>query len=198
MNPDIDLPRTEQLMAKKAMFPCKIFQNSKKHHSRPPVNMEQWETHFSNLLGENGRPSSNPQSYTHNSRTQQYDPITTDTVARHIRNCKSNQVTGPDEIFAEHLKTLTLDLAEPLALLFNECLRNNTIPQQWRKSIIVVLHKGKGKKDDPNNYRGIALENTMYKIFSKILLERINQRLRPAIPMNQFGFTAGKSALQAV
>ena len=33
-----------------------------------------------------------------------------------------------------------------------------SIPKRCRKSIVRVLYKGKGDAEDPNSYRGIALE----------------------------------------
>ena len=37
--------------------------------------------------------------------------------------------------------------------------------------IIKVLYKGKGDPKDTNAYRGIALENNPFKLFTKILEE---------------------------
>jgi hypothetical protein len=37
------------------------------------------------------------------------------------------------------------------------------LPDQWNESINVPVHK-KGDKTDPNNYRGISLLSTSYKI----------------------------------
>jgi hypothetical protein len=42
------------------------------------------------------------------------------------------------------------------------------LPDQWRESIIVPVHK-KGDKTDCSNYRGIPLLSTSYKILSNIL-----------------------------
>ena len=33
------------------------------------------------------------------------------------------------------------------------------VPEAWKKAIIVPLHKGKGKKDECYNYRGISLKS---------------------------------------
>jgi hypothetical protein len=43
---------------------------------------------------------------------------------------------------------------------------------QWKESIIVAIHK-KGDRTDSNNYRGISLLSTIYKILSTILLARL-------------------------
>jgi hypothetical protein len=47
------------------------------------------------------------------------------------------------------------------------------LPQNWKDSIIVPINK-KGDKTDCNNYRGISLLSTAYKILSNILLARLN------------------------
>jgi len=46
------------------------------------------------------------------------------------------------------------------------------LPEEWKELIIVPLYK-KGDKTDCNNYRGISLLPTTYKILSNILLSRL-------------------------
>ena len=46
------------------------------------------------------------------------------------------------------------------------------LPEEWKESIIVPIYK-KGDKTDCNNYRGISLLPTTYKILSNILLQRL-------------------------
>jgi hypothetical protein len=47
------------------------------------------------------------------------------------------------------------------------------LPEQWKESIIVPIHKT-GDKTDCNNYRKISLLSTSYKILSNILLSRLS------------------------
>ena len=47
--------------------------------------------------------------------------------------------------------------------------KKEKLPEEWKESIIVPTHK-KGDKTDCNNYRGISLLPTTYKISSNILL----------------------------
>ena len=46
------------------------------------------------------------------------------------------------------------------------------MPEEWMESIIVPIHK-KGDKTNCNNYRGISLLSTTYKILFNILLSRL-------------------------
>jgi hypothetical protein len=55
----------------------------------------------------------------------------------------------------------------------NEHTRNEEeLPDQWKESIIVSIHK-KGDKTDCNNYRWISLLSTSCKIVFNILLSRL-------------------------
>jgi len=46
------------------------------------------------------------------------------------------------------------------------------LPEEWKESIIVPIHK-KGDKTDCNNYRGISLLPTNCRILSNILFSRL-------------------------
>jgi hypothetical protein len=58
---------------------------------------------------------------------------------------------------------------------------------QWKKSIIVPIHK-RGDKTDCNNYHGISLLSTSYKILSNILLSRLSPYIAEIIRDLQCGF----------
>jgi len=66
------------------------------------------------------------------------------------------------------------------------------LPEEWRESIIVPIHK-KGDKTDCNNYRGILLLPTTYKILSNILLSRLIPYTEEVIGDHQCGFRRNKS-----
>ena len=60
------------------------------------------------------------------------------------------------------------------------------LPEEWKGSIIVPIHK-KGDKTDCNNYRGISLLPTTYKILSNILLSRLIPYAEEVIGDHQCG-----------
>jgi hypothetical protein len=61
------------------------------------------------------------------------------------------------------------------------------LPQQWKESITVPIYK-KDDKTDCNNYWGISLLSTAYKILSNILLVRLIPHLSEVIGYHQCGF----------
>jgi hypothetical protein len=60
------------------------------------------------------------------------------------------------------------------------------LPQQWKESIIVPIYN-KGGRTDCNNYRGISLLITSYKILSNILLARLTPYVNEIIGDHQCG-----------
>jgi hypothetical protein len=71
--------------------------------------------------------------------------------------------------------------------LVNSIWNKKESPDQWKESIIVPVHK-KGDKTDCNNYRGISLLSTSYKMLSNILLSRLNQFTDDIVGDHQCGF----------
>jgi hypothetical protein len=56
----------------------------------------------------------------------------------------------------------------------NEFIWNKKeLPDQWKESIFVPVHK-KGDKTDCNNYSGISLLSTSYKMLLNILLTMLS------------------------
>jgi len=68
------------------------------------------------------------------------------------------------------------------------------MPTSWHEAVIIPIHK-KGDKMECDNYRGISLLNTAYKIFSKILLKRLLPYVDENIGSYKCGFRKGKSTI---
>ena len=66
------------------------------------------------------------------------------------------------------------------------------LPEEWKESIIVPIHK-KGDKTDCNNYRGISLLSTTYKILSNILLSRLIPFAEEIMGDHHCGFRRNRS-----
>ena len=66
------------------------------------------------------------------------------------------------------------------------------LPEEWKEMIIVPIYK-KGYKTDCNNYSGISLLPTTYKILSNILLSRLVPYAEDVIGDYQCGFRLNRS-----
>ena len=86
-------------------------------------------------------------------------------------NPPSHKSPGINQIPAELIKEGGRTLCLQIHKLITSIWEREKLPEEWKESIIVPIHK-KGDKTDCNNYRGISLLPTTYKILSKILLSR--------------------------
>ncbi|NRB82080.1 MAG: endonuclease/exonuclease/phosphatase family protein, partial [Saccharospirillaceae bacterium] len=89
--------------------------------------------------------------------------ITLDEVKSAVNSLKNGKSSSCDMICNEMIKNLLGNGICLLAKLFNHCLDAGCYP--WNNSIITPLHK-KGDREDPDNYRAIAVSSTIGKLFS--------------------------------
>jgi hypothetical protein len=66
------------------------------------------------------------------------------------------------------------------------------LPDQWKESITVPVHK-EGDKSDCNNYHRMSLLSTSYKILSDILLSMLGPYKDESIGDHQCGFRHNRS-----
>ena len=85
-----------------------------------------------------------------------------------IDKLKSQKSPGNDQIPAELIKAGSRTICLEIHKLITSVWKNEKLPEEWKESIIVPVHK-KGDKTDCSNYRGISLLPTSYKILSNIL-----------------------------
>ncbi|KAK6762056.1 hypothetical protein RB195_022957 [Necator americanus] len=76
-------------------------------------------------------------------------------------------------------------------------LQKERIPDQWKTSRIVLIHK-KGDREDLRYHRPIYLLSVFHKMFTKIILTRIHRTLDEAQPQEQAGFLQGFSCLSHI
>ena len=104
------------------------------------------------------------------------DPLVPETSAFEVElaidKLKSHKSPGTDEIAAELIKAGGGTICLEIHKLITSIWKKEKLPEEWKESIIVPIHKN-GDKTDCNNYRGISLLPTTYKILSNILHSRL-------------------------
>ena len=93
-------------------------------------------------------------------------------VALPIEKLKSHKSPGIYQIPAELIKAGGRTIFGAIHKLIIAIWNKEELPEGWKESVIVPIHK-KGDKTECNNYRGISLLTTTYKILSNILLSRL-------------------------
>jgi len=89
-----------------------------------------------------------------------------------IDKLKSHKSPGIDNIPAELIKAGGRKFCLEIHKLFTSIWKKEKLPEEWKESIIIPIHK-KGDKTVCSNYRGISLLPNTYKILSNILLSRL-------------------------
>ncbi|KAK6739387.1 hypothetical protein RB195_008083 [Necator americanus] len=110
---------------------------------------------------------------------------------------KNRTAPGPDRIRPEHLKSLPPVLINTLARLFTRYLSECKVPKQRKTSKTVLLYK-KGDAHDIGNYRPICLLSVIYKLFTRVILNRIEKVLDEGQPCEQAGFRKGFSTIDHI
>ncbi|KAL1443530.1 hypothetical protein MTO96_045976, partial [Rhipicephalus appendiculatus] len=88
-------------------------------------------------------------------------PFSHDEVAAKLRRCEST-APGEDRLTYHHWRQVDPD-GRYLAAVFNVCLLYRRTPRSWKTTRTILIHK-KGDREDPTNWRPIALGRTIAKL----------------------------------
>lgn len=128
---------------------------------KPWFNSEKWERHKENLsLNQNFQ----------NILKQ----ITKKELTDIIKQLKNNKTGGTDELINEQIKYGSDKIRKIIKIILNNVIKNKKIPIMWKDTRIFTIYK-KDDTNDPNNYRGISLLPTLYKILTKIIAKRLTK-----------------------
>ena len=108
-----------------------------------------------------------------------------------MANMGKGKSCGPDELPIEAIQIILEYKPECIVEAFNNILRSNKVPNDWRKSRMVPIFKGNGDVLECNNYRGIKLMSHTIKLWERMIEARLREITN--IADNQFGFRPGKS-----
>uniref|UniRef100_A0A8D8XYL8 Craniofacial development protein 2 n=1 Tax=Cacopsylla melanoneura TaxID=428564 RepID=A0A8D8XYL8_9HEMI len=155
------------------------------------VVLKRWEQHFKELLNEE---QSEPTSRT-NEQILEDDNVNIPTISeirKSIMKMKNNRAPGDDNITAELLK-YGGDAVETMMLeIISTIWEKEKMPENWTTGVLCPILKKGGDKTNCNNYRGIMLLNTAYKVLTSILNERLKEISEAKIGEYQCGFRRDK------
>jgi sorting nexin-29 len=86
---------------------------------------------------------------------------------------------------------------EAIFKIYQNVWEEEEMSEDWKKVVIISIHK-KGDKTECGKYRGISLLNSAYKIFSKVLLNRISPYTEENLGEYQCGFRKGSSTIEQI
>jgi exonuclease III/ribonuclease HI len=86
-----------------------------------------------------------------------------------IKTLSKGKAPGPDQVTNEMLRLLPLEGKKMLHALTQIMWATAHTPQQWKHSITVLLYKNKGTPLQLDYYRRVGLENTVYKLWTRMV-----------------------------
>ena len=152
-----------------------------------------WKLHFSNNYNSlNDTVSKDKFNARTSSTVYTRTTFTVSDVYNAIRLQYRGKAVGPGGIASEAYFYGTLRLLEHITVLLNLCFNHNYLPCLLMESMLVRLVKNKnGNLCDVNNYRAIALSNSITKILESVMLPLIMKSDNSN--KYQFGFKSGHS-----
>ena len=119
--------------------------------------------------------------------------VSTDEIRYHLKKMKDAKAADIFGIVAEMLKNAGNGFIACLAGLFGDILSLRApVPSSWKNTYLNVLFK-KGDPKAMDNYRPIAVIAILLKLFSRIVLGRIEVYLNDFQSVDQAGFKPGFS-----
>ena len=112
-----------------------------------------------------------------------------------VATLKNNKAAGRDDILVEQLKHLRPKAHKWLLTMLNICFMENKIPTIWRQSKIIAILKPGKDSSIPKNYRPISLLCHTYKLYERMILNRIAPAIQQHLIKEQAGFRSGKSCI---
>jgi hypothetical protein len=117
-----------------------------------------------------------------------------------LNKMKAGTSPGITKMAPELLRQLPKEDKEVMLKLLKFCWKYKSIPEVWKICAIILLEKDPRCNFLPEAYRPIALCNTMYKVYTSILNEKLREHIEANgfLSPSQYGFAKGKSTVEPV
>jgi hypothetical protein len=115
-----------------------------------------------------------------------------------ISSMKCGKAVGIDGMYTEFIKHFGPAVKIWLLKFFNEIFKKSKIPKEFKRSKILAIVKPGKDGSDPSHYRPIALLSICYKLFEKLLYNRIKNKIEESLPKEQAGFRSDRGCNEQV
>jgi len=162
------------------------------------IQKEEWREYFMRLLG--GREDRVVRGEQRGEEEViEEEEISREEVRKTIEGLKVGKAMGVDGIPNEVWKYGGEELEEWIRVFCNRVWRGEGWPEMWKDGIIIPLIK-KGEGENVEDYRGVTLMTSAYKIYVTILAGRIREEVeeKGIMPANQTGFRRGMGTLDNI
>lgn len=118
----------------------------------------------------------------------------TDCITK-IKKKKTKDIQGwSNEILINSGK----DITKSLSILFNQVDSKTIVPKEWKDLKVISIYKNKGKRNEMENRRGLFITNTISKLYEKIKLKKVENKIISQTSKYQCGGIKGKSTVDHI
>ena len=94
--------------------------------------------------------------------------IGVDAVKSRLEKLREDKSPGDDDLSLRLLKMISEEIAQPVAILFNQSVNEGDVPLDWRSANVTPIFK-KGCRNQPENYRPVSLTSLLSKVLESII-----------------------------
>ena len=123
----------------------------------------------------------------------QHGQFTDEELQAAIDCLKNGKAAGLDDIRTEQIKHLGPTARKWLLSLFNSCVTLSQLPKIWRKARVIAILKPGKDPHEAKSYRPISLLCHLFKLFERLILNRLGPITEEHLIQEQAGFRPGKS-----
>ena len=184
---------TNEIIGKRRNLNGPVKDGNGKTVTAPDEISEVWAQHFEKVLNRPSPPNTADIPTTPFLELQiNTEEPSTEELVQAARKLKNGRAPGSDRISAEMIKA-SLGACITVWITFFACIwKSEKVPEEWRKSTLIKLFK-KGDAAKCDNWRGISLLSIPGKLFSQIILRRIQTALDKHLRDEQHGFRPSRS-----
>ena len=115
-----------------------------------------------------------------------------------ISSLKTNKAPGYDYMFSEFFKHFGSRVKQWLLTFYNNILEHGRLPSQFKQAkVITVLKPGK-IGSSASDYRPISLLSISFKLFERLILNRIESTIDEKLPIEQAAFRKNRGCSEQV
>ena len=116
---------------------------------------------------------------------------------RAVKSMPAGKAPGLDGVTAEILKLGGQALMLVMFPLYRAASIHSCVPSDWNIAALQLIWKAKGRRDDIEKYRPIALTSIFRKVMEKTILDQL-QALNSKLDIAQGGFRRGRSTYDLI
>jgi hypothetical protein len=142
--------------------------------------LAKWKDHFEEHLNEGSESEQPTRPFALRDDGVGIDLPSREEIEGALKYLINNKAAGADSIAVELLKIGGPNLVDALHEVIQQAWTGETLRRSWTEGVLCPVNK-KGDKLDCKNYRGICLLNVIYKVFVKILYDRLLSHANAAV-----------------